>query len=263
MMSAAVLQRVRAAYLARKPPGLPDDYNPVEKVPVHIFQVENQLLFEELMPDDAGVVGGGHGVVRNDEHLRQMQVQLNRMDQRQQEQFQIIQAQISTMQEYNARQFKIVNNNMTRYYMAPVRPVHRPRAQNPQQAQAPAAGAVPMAPLAPQAQPVLPAPHGIDPTARLSKAPKELLTLWHEYLYGLNGNKPAKDFTYTERGRCKYTYSRRKCFWDVMVLHIRAGLTELVAIDRIKAALGVSLSCTKILKELQRHKTHPHPNLVL
>ena len=190
-----------------------------------------------------------------------MQVQLNRMDQRQQENFQIIQAQISSVHEYNARHFKIINNNMTRYYMAPVRPVHLPR--NPQQA----AGAVPMEP-APQAQaqpvlPQFPPPLGIDPTARLSKSPKELLVLWHEYLYGLNGNKPAKDFTHLERGRDRSTYSRRKCFWDVMVVHIRAGYHDITAIARIKGALGVNLSVTRTLTALQRHKSHPHPNLVL
>lgn len=55
-----------------------------------------------------------------------------------------------------------------------------------------------------------------DPRAKLGR-PKDLLSLWYEFLHGLDGNKPAKDFTPRERGRRKTVYCHRKCFWDVMV----------------------------------------------
>jgi hypothetical protein len=50
--------------------------------------------------------------------------------------------------------------------------------------------------------------------AELSKTPKTLNGLWTEYHYGIGGLKPAKDFTPSERGRCKKTYSQRKAVWD-------------------------------------------------
>ena len=35
------------------------------------------------------------------------------------------------------------------------------------------------------------------------RSPKTLFDLWHEYQFGLNGCKPAKDFTLEERGKVK------------------------------------------------------------
>ncbi|KAG6946786.1 hypothetical protein JG688_00015842 [Phytophthora aleatoria] len=40
--------------------------------------------------------------------------------------------------------------------------------------------------------------------ARLSKRPKDLLELWHEYQFGCSGLKPAKEFTLFERGANKF-----------------------------------------------------------
>ncbi|KAL3665133.1 hypothetical protein V7S43_009765 [Phytophthora oleae] len=48
--------------------------------------------------------------------------------------------------------------------------------------------------------------------ARLSKRPKDLYELWHEYQVGCGDLKAAKDFTTIERGANKFAYSRRKCF---------------------------------------------------
>ena len=99
----------------------------------------------------------------------------------------------------------------------------------------------------------------VDPTARLGK-PKTLLSLWHEYLYGLDGNKPAKDFTPVERGRVKTKYSKRKSFWMVMRRLIAAGYTDLTAIQLIQQAYGRDRPVTQIIVALQRAKTigyHP------
>lgn len=49
-------------------------------------------------------------------------------------------------------------------------------------------------------------------TARLSKRPKDLFELWHEFQFGCCGLKPAKNFTPIERGANKFAYSRRKAF---------------------------------------------------
>ncbi|ETP46540.1 hypothetical protein F442_07225, partial [Phytophthora nicotianae P10297] len=53
-------------------------------------------------------------------------------------------------------------------------------------------------------------------TAVLSKRPKDLFELWHEYQIGCGDLKAAKDFTAIERGANKFAFSRRKFFWDVV-----------------------------------------------
>jgi hypothetical protein len=80
----------------------------------------------------------------------------------------------------------------------------------------------------------------------------------------LENNKPAKNFTSVERRRTKFKYSRRKCFWSVMVRLINAGFTELSSIDKIHQAYGNNLSVTIVLNKMQRDKRNGgHPNLRL
>ena len=74
--------------------------------------------------------------------------------------------------------------------------------------------------------------------AKLYCSPKTLFDLWHEYQFGLNGCKPAKEFTLEERGKVKSVYCRRKVFWDVITLLVNAGHTSEVAIDKVYACYG-------------------------
>lgn len=167
---------------------------------------------------------------------------------------------------------------MTRYYITPVRPLgprqapqqHQPHI--PQQAQALQQQLAPQQLQVPQglnAQPVQPIPQPAmvqeidftDPLAILGR-PKTLLELWHEWLFGLNGNKPAKNFSPRERGKQKHKYSKRKHFWGAMIKLIRAGYNELTAIDLIKQAYGVHRSVSQILASLQNARNHGwHPLL--
>ena len=57
---------------------------------------------------------------------------------------------------------------------------------------------------------------GRHKVAKLSKCPKNLHLLWREYEFGLDGQKAAKNFTPEERGKNKFSYSRRKVFWDAI-----------------------------------------------
>jgi hypothetical protein len=43
-----------------------------------------------------------------------------------------------------------------------------------------------------------------DSAAKLVHHPRIMLLLWREYLYGLAGNKLAKNFTSVERGKVKF-----------------------------------------------------------
>ena len=86
-----------------------------------------------------------------------------------------------------------------------------------------------------------------DSTAQLSNHPRTLLFLWHAYLHSLGNNKAAKDFTREERGGAKQKYSKRKIFWDLMCNLLRAGFTELAAIDKIRQAYGTNRSVSYVL----------------
>ncbi|KAL3657122.1 hypothetical protein V7S43_018034 [Phytophthora oleae] len=83
--------------------------------------------------------------------------------------------------------------------------------------------------------------------ARLSKRPKDLYELWHEYHFGLSGLKLAKDFSLAKRGANKFAYSRRKPLWDVAANLVRAGFTCDAAIAKIYSMCGRQLSVTSIL----------------
>ncbi|KAG9411162.1 hypothetical protein AC1031_016810 [Aphanomyces cochlioides] len=77
---------------------------------------------------------------------------------------------------------------------------------------------------------------------QLSKRPKDLFDLWHEYEFGCGGRKPAKNFTAAERGANKFAFSRQKVFWDTVAGLVRAGYTSDVAIDKVYNAYGRQLS---------------------
>ncbi|KAE8999624.1 hypothetical protein PR001_g19008 [Phytophthora rubi] len=81
-------------------------------------------------------------------------------------------------------------------------------------------------------------PHRVS--AILAKRPRDLFELWHEFEFGLNGGKPAKEFTRAERGANKFAYFRRKMFWDIVACLVRAGFTSDTAIDKIYAVYGDS-----------------------
>mmetsp|Transcript_28591 Transcript_28591/g.60599 ORF Transcript_28591/g.60599 Transcript_28591/m.60599 type:complete len:453 (+) Transcript_28591:105-1463(+) len=95
---------------------------------------------------------------------------------------------------------------------------------------------------------------GYQGDANLSKMPKDLRTLWREYQFGLDGNKPAKDFTPQERGHVKCIYCRRKVFWDAVQMLIAKGFTWETAVDRILTVYGSRHSVSKILHELRKDR---------
>jgi hypothetical protein len=248
MISDAVRTRVREGYNTIRG-GNAADYNPVEKVPLHISRIENQVFIQDALDIGGGNVGGGaQGAVAAAQanQLQTVLLSLHRLDQRQTEHHQQVQANIGQLRNYCCAQFGLMNRNMTRYSMQPVRRIGpTPNATNAQ-----AAGAL--------------GNEGLDSNAKLASHPRTLLLLWHEYLYGLENNKPAKNFTPVERGRIKFKYSRRKCFWSVMVRLINAGFTELTAIGKIHQAYGNNLSVTVVLNKMQRDKRNGgHPNLRL
>ena len=64
----------------------------------------------------------------------------------------------------------------------------------------------------------------------------------------MNGTKSAKNFPFHERGANKFTYCRRKVFWDAVIRLIARGHTSDTAVDRIHEAYGRGKSICEILR---------------
>ncbi len=90
--------------------------------------------------------------------------------------------------------------------------------------------------------------------AQLSRYPKDLYTLWNEYEFGLGGQKAAKDFMGQERGANKFTYSKRKVFWDGVTKLIQRGYSSDTAIDKVYSVYGMANSVSTILKAMREDR---------
>ena len=102
----------------------------------------------------------------------------------------------------------------------------------------------------------------IGTNASLCQGPKTLHVLWEEWTKGIAGMKPARLFTYHERGQSKFVFSKRKVFWKKVSEMVRAGMLAEVAIDKIYKVDGEGQAVTKILREMQKDKARGgHPEL--
>lgn len=100
----------------------------------------------------------------------------------------------------------------------------------------------------------------------LSMNPTSLMDLWKEYKFGIDGRKPAQQFTRKERNSSnaiKQTYSRRNQVWSVMNWLVKSGLNPEEACQEIISLYG-KLSVTNyidcIIKDKKRNpvsKCHP------
>jgi hypothetical protein len=178
--------------------------------------------------------------------IQTLLLSINRLDKRQAENQQQVQQHMSELRSYTETQFKQVHTNMNRFAASPTRRLGSTR------------------PGASEASICQTLNNTYDSTAKLSSCPRKLLLLWQEYLYGLEGNIAAKNFTSVERGCVKFKFFRRKCFWEVMVKLCNAGFTNLSSIDKVQQAYGMKLSVSSILAMMQKdRKVGGHPNLSL
>ncbi len=88
----------------------------------------------------------------------------------------------------------------------------------------------------------------------LFKNPKDLYFVWKEWEFGVNGVKPARDFTSMERGANKFTYCQCKVFWDAVIRMILHGFILDSVIDRNYLVYGQGKPVSYILKALADDK---------
>ena len=249
--------RITTAYL----PTHPDIAQPVVRVPLTIYRIQDTLMIDE-MPHHGG--GGaappaaGVAPVVNDQQMAQVLVNLQAVQQAVASNHQQAQESLASLRQWVLNQFRTVNGNIRAFGGTIQGAVAR---QDPQQATRRRQATDPDRQV-PQEQ------EGTRP-ATLAKQPRTLAELWEEYQFGIGGRKPAKDWNSTERGNrmhgIKQKYYRRKMVWWTIEELIRSGNTRDQAINKIRGAYGWRCSVTQIINFIianHQNGGHGHANLV-
>jgi len=221
--------------------------NPIQKLAVVVSGDFGAVFIDtigELEQGDEGVAGGNRALGMQGSHanfrnqLTGMQSCLLALRQENTEMKSVITGLKISME----RNFGIVNGNVRRFAMRPTRnlTVLATAATNQQN------------------QGGVAAQHaGGDRAmmlATLMPTPRSLHNLWQEYEFGVGGRKAAKLFSYSERGRSKHKFHRRKIVWDLVSGLVRQGHTADSGIDRIYAVYGGQTSVSNIINGLKRDK---------
>lgn len=246
-----IRERVRQAYAGL---GL-DETHPVMKIPLHVYRRDEQLMIQEAIPTSATTAMQGSIPIQailmrldrlertTTEYQRQHQESIQRMEQ-------VLVTHLSTINSSICRIGGAVLDALARQPEPPnQQPVVQPATRttgNPRRSQQQI-----------QCQ---------DLPALLSKNPKSLLDLWKEYKQGINGRKPAEQFTTHERnsrlGGIKQKYYRRRVVWDCMERLVQRGFSPPAAANKILDVYGRDQSVTQIINLMIRDKqTGGHPNL--
>lgn len=221
--------------------------NPVKRVLLQVFRVQDQLRIEEIMTVDEASIAVGGGEDRTLSTFNALMIQQHQLKQLIEVQQEHVQTSLESVRKELSTKFNVINKNLNRIIIQPPRQANR--------AQTAAHAGNGLLDAAIEAR-VL--------TAELSPHPKTLFALWQEYTSGIGGRKAAKDFTPSERGHNKVRYCRRKVIWDCIAKHVNAGYTAPVAIDRIHDCYGRSSTVSQIQNAMIKDKRRGgHPNLAL
>jgi Transcriptional activator of glycolytic enzymes len=264
MMSNLVRMRIKEGYNGIR--GDNDaDWNPVEKVPLVITRVENQLVIDELVArglDEAGAQEAPLAAANIQGTREHLQAVLNQVHHLRQEVTglgqQLAESDTQLWNRVSTR-LTVMSDNINRLRAA------APFAAvvNAEAAVAPAANlaiAIPAGQPGAPVQPTRPAP-----VVTLSPSPKSLHDLWTEWTHGIGGRKPASQFTTRDKMAAgRFTYSRRNQVWRIIQRLVNAGIDSDVACDRMYQAYGHNKGVNAIIKCIyddRRQGRGVHPNL--
>ncbi len=211
----------------------------VERVPIAVSSVAGELNFVELGVDNPIVSSGIETNVSIVNELAAVRSMLMDVKRRLEEISTSNQIELSQMKTAMHKKLDRVHTSINRIAARPA--VERVHGHIPEGAQ-----------VEPRS----------EPRSILSKRPRDLYELWNEYEVGVPGCKPARQFTASERGSCKWMYSFRLNFWTKIETMIRSGYTSDTAIDAVYAAYGRSKSVSDIVRAIRSAKAvGGHPNL--
>jgi hypothetical protein len=265
-------QRIQAAYAGLQQPN--EIRNPVAKVPIVVYPVQGQLAIDEIVQDQGINVDEQPGMTVTPLQgtplqgtplqvnnplvvLQTMASQLHAFRSDVRGSLTQLERNVENRFQAVSQEIRIVNRNVRRIASNPLQSLSRV-------AQAVEQGSPGRAPMGdPIANTDGPSQNQAPASATLSPHPRSLHVLWQEYLEGIDGRKPAKDFSSTERGAVKKLYSFRKVAWDLIKDLHRAGYSAENACDKIYESYGASLSVSAIIKRIKEDRQHGgHPNLV-
>ena len=267
-----ILGRVHSAYEdARK---LSPTVNPVRKVPLLISGHEGQLIIEELF-DVYSETAGVEAATAHDENSSPATPEaINRRRSRHSSEMQAVFAQLMLIRKQNeeltseiqcmrttfSKKLTYLRSTIHRMTMVPARVPRVNTSYNFTSTDATNNSSLPSHSLVPGSTGdddnetgALVLEAHLKP-ATLSKNPRSLHTLWHEYEFGIAGKKPAKFFNSRDRGANRHTYSKRKIFWDLIVKMVNRGRSANDAIDVIYSHYGFKESVSSIIKQLQKER---------
>jgi hypothetical protein len=273
----ATKRRVLDAYAALPLQDKPT--NPVEKIPQHMYRVQENTIIEDAMtageatrsedaqqgPDNLGDqlarVPATGGNAANQEILQTIVIQQRNLQLQQQQLMEQLNAQEQRNRAWFESRLRTINENIRRFggtihsavaRQDPLRQadVRRARAEGP---------------------PVNPYTNQGRVWPRLSNNVRDLMSLWNEWQFGLSGGKPAKDWTGEERGgggdrKVKQMYHRRRNIWRIQQLLTNKGQSIYAANRTIRRTYGETTSLTAIsaavAKDRATFKHHGglHPN---
>jgi hypothetical protein len=243
-----IASRIRQAYEVIRV--LDVDVNPVVKVRLDVHRVQDRLCIDEVN-DDYNHAGGLLAHDRQQNLDTNMAQQLQQIKQQIATQYNQIQQSVNNLRVEISHKHSIIQKNINRIF---IQPPHQATQQQRREREA--------HDNIEEAAALFDEEHRTQLIAVLSKTPRTLFDLWIEYQHGIGGNKPAKDFTYTERGKCKFKYCRRKVVWDCISKHVNAGYLAATAIDRIYQCYGRNQTVSSIIVAMVRDKKNGgHPNL--
>ena len=211
--------------------------NPVIRVPIVCTGHEGEVYIDTIATDEdlnnlAAANGDNNIGTLNDRPMRDQVRALQSQLMGVKAQLEDITKLIKEENIAKGRQLQALNANIKRIGLSPARPIRRTEGISTQ-------------------------------SASLSPHPRTLYELWDEYVIGIGGRKPAREFTSRDRGKLKYKYYRRKKLWDLVSALTRSGLTHHVAIDRIYQVYGRQNSVTTIIAAIKRDgKTNFIPPLL-
>lgn len=228
------------------------DTNPIIQTAVTVSGDHGAVFIDSIAGDvgEAGGVGAIGGVGTNVSLRNQLIGVQSCLLSMRQENLELRNA-INVLKVNMERNLQMINGNLRRLAMRPVGVRERNAAT---------ATATTQQPVPPQQD--AGGDHAMMP-ATLMPTPRSLHDLWQEYQHGVGGRKAARLFSYTERGRSKHRYCRRKVVWDLIAGLVRQGHTAEAGIDRIYAVYGGQTSVTNIINGLKRDRKNGtlSPNL--
>jgi hypothetical protein len=249
---AVIENRVRLAYgeLDIEEP------QPVEKIALHIYRIDEMLMIDEVTPLEDGEGGGGNGGQQagGPQNLLTLLARIDRLERNDSERHRQLVGSVTRVEHTVVTHSNRTNNNIRRFGGTIEGAFVAQRGNGAQRRGAGGGGAE-----------AGNAVNGGD-GATLCHNPRTLMELWREWKHGVDGRKPAEQFTSRERNNrthgMKQKYYRRMLVWKLMDRFVRGGDTPQAAANKIRSAYGYQLSVTQIINFMIRdNRTGGHPNL--